>query len=104
MKAGNYVGGDQPSQIHVATPAAPSEEPFITPDATPTSFRKLGGKYLLQVLKRADVNGDGKLSADEAPPFLQKKFSQIDANHDGFLDAAELEAWSRVASPVSARP
>jgi hypothetical protein len=47
------------------------------------------------LLKRADADGDGKLSMEEAPPFLKKQFAKIDTNSDGFLDKAELEAWFR---------
>ncbi len=57
-----------------------------------------GGKQdrnFAQVLKRADTDGDGKLSKEEAPPFLKKQFAKIDTNGDGFLDKAELEAWVR---------
>jgi Ca2+-binding EF-hand superfamily protein len=78
-----------------ATERTSSEEPFITPDATPDLFEKVGSNYLIHVLKRADANGDGKLSKEEAPPFLKKRFSQIDTNGDGLLDKAELETWYR---------
>jgi len=46
----------------------------------------------MQMLKRADADGDGKLSMEEAPPFLKKQFSKIDTNGDGFLDKSELES------------
>jgi Ca2+-binding EF-hand superfamily protein len=76
-----------------------SEEPTINPAAPLARLRKGGGNLqrgnLAQLLKRADADGDGKLSMEEAPPFLKKQFAKIDTNGDGFLDKAELEAWFR---------
>jgi Ca2+-binding EF-hand superfamily protein len=40
-------------------------------------------------LKQADTNNDGKLSKDEAPPFLKERFDRLDTNSDGFLDQEE---------------
>ena len=39
-----------------------------------------------------DKDGDGKISKDEAPTFLQNFFDNVDTNKDGFLDKAELDA------------
>lgn len=39
---------------------------------------------------RMDRNGDGKISEDEAPPFLKNRFSQLDGNKDGSLSPDEL--------------
>ncbi|MGD9649042.1 MAG: hypothetical protein AB7U73_25250, partial [Pirellulales bacterium] len=39
-----------------------------------------------------DTSGDGKLSADEAPERLKRRFDRIDANSDGVLDEPELRA------------
>jgi collagen type III alpha len=41
-------------------------------------------------LKRADANGDGKLSKEEAPERIKDNFDRLDANGDGFLDEAEM--------------
>ncbi|HEY4234736.1 MAG TPA: hypothetical protein VGM76_14980, partial [Lacipirellulaceae bacterium] len=38
-----------------------------------------------------DKNGDGKLSADELPPQMAGLLRNADLNHDGFIDARELE-------------
>jgi Ca2+-binding EF-hand superfamily protein len=74
---------------------ASSDEPSIKL----ARVRKGGGNLqrgnVTQLLKRADTDGDGKLSMEEAPPFLKKQFAKIDTNGDGFLDKAELEAWFR---------
>lgn len=37
-----------------------------------------------------DKDGDGKISKDEAPAFMQQFFDRMDANSDGFIDQAEI--------------
>jgi Ca2+-binding EF-hand superfamily protein len=46
-------------------------------------------------LKRADTNGDGMISRQEAAalPMISKHFDQIDANHDGQVTVEELKAF-----------
>ena len=39
-----------------------------------------------------DSDGDGKVTREEAPEFMQSFFDRIDTNGDGAVDAAELEA------------
>jgi collagen type III alpha len=39
-----------------------------------------------------DKNGDGKVSRDEIPEQMQGFFDRMDANKDGFIDKAEIEA------------
>ncbi len=51
------------------------------------------GQHLIQAIMKADANGDGKISEEEAPPQLKKHFSQIDTNGDGYLDRSEIETW-----------
>jgi multidrug efflux pump subunit AcrA (membrane-fusion protein) len=43
-------------------------------------------------LMSADTDKDGKISREEAPAPLQQRFDRIDANGDGFIDAAEIQA------------
>lgn len=47
-------------------------------------------------MKQADVNNDGKLSYDEYRASheqrMEKHFKRMDANNDGFVDAAEKQA------------
>jgi len=45
--------------------------------------------------KKADTNGDGKLSKEEAQagmPRLAKNFDAIDTNQDGFITPDEIKA------------
>jgi Ca2+-binding EF-hand superfamily protein len=49
-----------------------------------------------QVFRRADSDGDGVLSRDEAArglPRLARKFDRIDADGDGRLSLEEVHAW-----------
>ena len=49
-----------------------------------------------EVLKPADANGDGRLSASEAPtPHARGNFVYLDLNGDGLLDEAEWEQYRK---------
>jgi Ca2+-binding EF-hand superfamily protein len=93
----NHDGFLDAKELAEMPAVASSEEPAINPAAPLKRVRKMGGgmqeKNLMQMFQRADADGDGKLSMEEAPPFLKKQFSKIDTNGDGFVDKAELEAW-----------
>lgn len=39
-----------------------------------------------------DSDGDGKLSMDEVPPQMERRFDQLDTNGDGFLERDELSS------------
>lgn len=52
--------------------------------------------------KKMDSDSDGKISRDEANNSggkLKEKFDNIDANKDGFLDKAEMEAFRKNNRP-----
>jgi Ca2+-binding EF-hand superfamily protein len=53
--------------------------------------------------KRADANGDGKLSREEAAalPAVAEKFTQLDKNSDGFIAADEFEAGVTTQPPAT---
>lgn len=55
-------------------------------------------------LARLDANGDGKIERGEVPERMAALFDQVDANSDGVLDAAEIEAFaSRMGAGRGAR-
>jgi hypothetical protein len=54
--------------------------------------RRAGGGFDLSSL---DKDGDKKISLDEAPDRMKDRFGDMDANSDGFLDAAEMAAIRR---------
>jgi len=43
-------------------------------------------------LMQFDKNGDGKVGRDELPEQMQGFFDRMDANGDGSIDKAEIEA------------
>ncbi len=60
--------------------------------------KRLGNRsanQLVEMIMRADADGDGKISQAEAPKQLKKHFAKIDTNGDGYLDRSELEAWAK---------
>ena len=58
---------------------------------------RLGGRdnpQLVSVLfSRFDQDADGALSEDEAPPFWQQRFRDLDVNQDGLLQREEIEQF-----------
>jgi Ca2+-binding EF-hand superfamily protein len=56
-------------------------------------------------LNRADKDGDGKLSKEEAPERLKENFDRLDANSDGFLDETERrQLFQRLLQGKTKRP
>jgi hypothetical protein len=54
--------------------------------------------------KKADANGDGRLSREEAKkgmPQVARSFDRIDANKDGMVTLEELEAASKARTGTS---
>lgn len=62
------------------------------PDDVQVFMGGLPGTVLQAVIKRYDTSGDYDLSAKEVA-FDKAVFDKLDANKDGNLSAAELEAW-----------
>ena len=50
---------------------------------------------------RADTNGDGKLSREEAQRFpeIAARFDELDSDHDGFLSLAEFAVGATPPRP-----
>lgn len=81
------------------TPAPQAPAPQATPaePAQPATGSGTKADATLKVdasFKRADANGDGKLSSTEAGKFpaLAAKFTALDKDKDGFLSADEFSA------------
>lgn len=63
--------------------------------ALPLTAQQPGGGRLAEFLKRADKDGDGKISKAEFKEMSQRdesdeRFQRVDANGDGFLDSTEM--------------
>lgn len=62
-----------------------------------TASAQQGGGRLAEFLKRADKDGDGKISKEEFKALSQRddgdeRFSRMDANADGYVDQTEMAA------------
>lgn len=94
--------------LHAEAPAegaAPTEAP--APAADVKKAEKPKAPPLAQLLKEADANGDQKLDLAEiqtkAPNYPQKRFTTLDTNQDGFLEAAEFPQKAKVEGDDTAR-
>src|SRR5205823_3168110 len=48
-----------------------------------------------KLFSKFDLNGDGRLTPDEAPDALRAEWGRWDRNRDGFIDAAEYADYYR---------
>lgn len=66
---------------------------------------RLGGPGAMwERLKKADKDGDGKLSKEELPEPMQARFTQLDANNDGYVEQEELkQAGERMRKQMQKR-
>ena len=55
-------------------------------------------------IKSLDKNGDGKVSFDEFAAPMKAHFAEMDANHDGFLDAHEMPQPPRDGGGMPSAP
>lgn len=92
-----------------STPAAAEEgaaeaaKPAATEGEKPDAF----AVRLLERLRAADADGDGRVTKAEVPARLARRFARFDRNGDGVLDAAELRDTSApkpAAEPEASGP
>ena len=73
-----------------------------------TAGRMMGGGgrgQMVERMMRRDANGDGKISREEAPEPMLRRFDQMDTDQDGFIDEAELRAAAvRMRGRPGSRP
>ena len=68
----------------------------VTIAEMPAATRLPGIKgIMVKVFKQNDTSGDGALSRDELAARAEVRFTQLDTNADGYLDAAEIKAGRR---------
>lgn len=96
---GAYLYAEAPAEG-----AAPTDAPGATEKP---KAEKPKAPALAQLLKEADANGDQKLDLAEiqtkAPNYPQKRFTTLDTNQDGFLEAAEFPQKAKVEGDGTAR-
>ena len=99
MKTLKILAAAVASTLAVAVDAAPSGpgSAGCPAGAAPGSVACAGygaGQGRGEGWKKWDANGDGKLSRDEVAnaPRLSQQFDAIDADHDGYLSAEELQS------------
>jgi hypothetical protein len=63
---------------------------LLTGSAAPTGPSPDTLEYVAQ-FKRVDSAGKGSITIDQATAYYTKLFAELDTNHDGFLDAKELQ-------------
>src|SRR5580704_2811486 len=91
----NHDGFLDPKEF-MGPPAKNVAEETSAPSIRPG--KRVGNRsanQLVEMVMRADADGDGKISQQEAPKQLKKHFAKIDTNGDGYLDRSELEAWAK---------
>ncbi len=81
------------------TPAS-TEERDDAPADEPDAF----AVRLLERLRAADADGDGRVTKAEVPARLERRFARFDRNGDGVLDATELRDTSAPKPAQSTEP
>lgn len=94
------LGGGAALQAQTAPAAAPKAQggPSFGPATSSPNFTTGPGQSsTAEAFKRADVNADGKLSAQEAAtlPAIANRFQQLDTDHDGSLSRTEFEKGAK---------
>ncbi len=83
-----------PPQVSAVSAVSVTAAAERTPGPTEKMVQtRSGGNPLDAAFKRADTNGDGRLSRKEAEhfPMLSSRFDALDANSDAFLSREEFD-------------
>jgi hypothetical protein len=89
--------------LSLASIAAAQQDGTFPPGGGPggQDGQRPGGRggdpaQMVERIMQQDANGDGKLAKDElSGPLAERIFERADANKDGFVDKAELEAFAK---------
>ena len=97
LGGGASLHAQTPTPLKTPSPPAQStgQSPFTT-GGTPKA--PMGAPSPTNAaFDRADTNGDGKLSAEEAKalPAIGNRFEQLDTNHDGALSRNEFDEGAK---------
>ncbi|UCD76180.1 MAG: PDZ domain-containing protein, partial [Phycisphaerales bacterium] len=84
-------------QAGQAPPETAAEEPPAERPDRPRRGGRGGGGRMLEMLREADANNDGKIQKDEIPERMQRMFSRLDSNDDGVIDESEMNAMAERA-------
>ncbi|MEM9734579.1 MAG: EF-hand domain-containing protein [Pseudomonadota bacterium] len=66
-------------------------------EITATMQRRRSERFARRVMRRLDVNGDGKVTKEEMESRARKRFARMDADDSGFLEQDEMRRsrWRR---------
>jgi hypothetical protein len=81
--------------LAAAAALSPQQQPPAPPPPPPpgAGMRMGGGGGAM--LRRADADGDGRVTRDEYRAAADRMFAAVDANADGVIDANEMAAMPR---------
>lgn len=68
-------------------------DPFAHIKASSTGERTAMIANFVKILADFDADGDGKLSAAEAPILIREQFDRYDTDHDGFITMEDAQSW-----------
>jgi hypothetical protein len=88
-----------PLRLTAQPAATPGPGLFISPSGQP--FRSARGEPypVVRWFAQADKNGDGRIDRAEFRADAEAFFRVLDSNHDGVIDAFELQAYEEKVAP-----